>query len=716
MISGRSSYIFRRISGLVFYVLAYSALWPGLTYPVVTIQGNPTFWSNSKLNIGTGDRFLEPMSRSTIDLIMELFESRFYFPCGVIFLFSVVSPAIKLLVIFYGEIVGNIFRIRVDDMSKMVDLRKGLRVIAKYQCVDVFVAIITRQLLNSDFVTCRMEDGFYYFSFYSLLSIFAAQVSDTVPPIALSHPLPSLPPVHRTKPPVVSTSTSTTLDMFLLFSSVSMFVVGLTWSLGLPILSVKFLFQSKIVIGESIASLASFLTYSSSSPDAVFSSSLVLVTCVVTPTVVVLLSGLVQVFDAKRTRRSFYIVSRITAYIADWSLIDVFAVALLTSLFSFASFTLLRAVAPWGFYAVLMAAMSAFEVGKAVQVSLLDQSRANGYSRLDLQQEMDEMANEFSLNSSSDDEAQHDDHYHHENNKTVVMKPGGILYVIVTVFRKLGLPFFFLKALGWAVFFLVWYMNSGSGSLDVNSLSATLRSNIPLVSSALKTSIPYGVGMCKNLNFEFPPPTTSTFSSNKCIDKSFLYYEKNTAYEVLARWLKGFDKLKIVDMYVSVPASGKFALTVRGQFEEIQLSLFIGQCLSNIFSSSAKFDPKIGEPVCSKIFDKIHSWSGLVWSVEVSADCYAKSPFVREIEIDEVFLDSEMKIEEEIAFGIKIPVDDLSFHFKQGIKDSIQPLLSQNEPWIPWGPSHYDLQTLLSKLVELNVDGANDFSCPTKDL
>ena len=687
MLTARTVYVLRRLSGLILYGLAYAALWPGITYPVVTLQGNPTFWSNSKLGIGEMGGYLEPVSRSTIELVIDLFNSRYYFPCIVIVLFSIVSPCIKLLVILYGEIVGNIFRIKYEETSKIVDLRKGLRLIAKYQCVDVFVTIITRQLVNSELVLCRVESGFYYFAFYALLSVLAAQLSDIVPVEKATRPASSSP---------IGSNKMSKLDAFLLFSSISMFVVGQAWALGFPILAVKFLFQSKIVIGERLSSLSSFLeslNFADSQISDVFCASLVGTTCIVMPTIVVGLSTVIQCCDPGRSSRTFYNLSRFTSFLADWSLLDVFAVALLTSLFAFASFSVLRATAPWGFYCVLMAAMSAYEVVKAVQVSLMD--APDGYTRLTPDEDTDTEGTELQrIDDDVNSEARAP-----PSAKTFVVK-SGIVHVIVTIAKRLGLPFFMLKALGWAIFFLVWWMNTSNGSLDIGTLSATLRENSPLVTSALAKSLPEAVGMCDKFQ------ATSTTTDSSCLEKGRLYYEKNKAYEVLAKWMSGFHSVSILDMFVSVPEQDRLSLTVRGKFDQVNLSLFIGQCLGQLFGASEE---------CSSVFDEVHSWRDVKWSIEVEADCATDSPFVRNMIVDEVILESELKLEQKIGWGISLPLEDLSEHFKNGVRDSVQPLLTKKEAWIPWGPKQYDLTSLLSMLVELNADslgGSIQFSCP----
>ena len=703
-----ATYYIRRVLGIILYSLAYAALWPGLTHPMVSIQGNPAFWSNGKLGLAASDAFLVPRTRSTIELVVDLLDSGLYFPCIVIFVFSVVSPVIKLLVLLYGEIKGNIFRVHVEGKNSIVDLRRILRTISKYQTVDVFVALITRELINSDFIKCEILDGFYYFFFYSFISILASQVIDA--------PNPHIPSTR-----VYSVSKSSKLDKCLLFCSLTMFAVGMGWSLGFPILAVKFLFQSKIVIGETVASLTSFILPSMIMEmdfySQIFVSSwIVLLTVVIIPTLVVFLSIVIQCCGCRP-------LVALTEFLSAWSLIDVFAVALLTNLFAFASFSELRTIAPWGFYCVLMAAMSAHEV-----VARATQEEEQRYEPLEpIPME------EFNIGKTEEEEASSEESLENgpfgpvsPRKRTIRKKKyiqlatiedarsdgsvsprvprssSGVLHVLITITRRLGLPFFILKALGWGIFFMVWFLNSGAGSLDLPSLSATLKANTPLVTSALQTSLPFAIGDCAQLL-----PTNGT-----CVDKGpqGLHYEKHTAYEILARWMSGFPSVNVSEMQISVPSERRFLLSVSGTFSEISLSLFIGQCLSSIFGDH----DETHLPICSKLFDSVHKWSNVRWSLGVRAECFVNSPYVRNIVIDAVQVHSEMKVEEEIAFGLSIPLDDLGEHFRDGIKESIEPLLMRKNGWIPWGTKNFDLVALLSHLVELNIDShGGTLGCPT---
>lgn len=723
---GFFTYYIRRVIGILLYIVAYSALWPGLTHPMISIQGNPAFWSNGKVGLAPTDEFMKSRTRSTVELIVDLFDSKFYFPFAVIFLFSIVSPILKLLVLLYGEIKGNIFRVKVDGYkeSSMVDLRKALRIMSKYQTVDVFVAIISQQLINSDFIKCQLMDGFYYFLAYSGISILASQIIDAHPPNVSKGGL------------VSSDSMMSGLDKFLLFCSLSMFFFGIGWSLGFPILAVKFLFQSKIVIGESVASLSTFLLPSLSEVaggESVFISWIVSTTVVIVPVVVVFLSVVVQCCLCGRRA-----LGGLMRFLADWALLDVFAVSLLTSLFAFASFSVIRTSAPWGFYCVLMAAMSAHEIAgrpnAAADAAVRDKPTA-AYHPVAMQEfnmevdtkeqtvESDEEAEMGPFGpvsptsrsrrhnstrqkrgySSLQEEVESLSPVSPTRRPVVFVQSGGILHILVTITRRLGLPFFILKALGWAIFFLVWFLNSGAASLDLTSLSETLRSNAPLVTAALHTSLPFGVGMCSSI-------VPSVNDTSSCINKPYLHYEKHTAYEILARWMSGFPAVAVTDMQISVPVEKKFLLSVSGKFDEIKLSLFIGQCLSSFFGPDSD-----QIPVCSKMFDSIHTWKNVNWSISVRADCSDKAPYVRNIMVDAVQVHNSMTVEEEIAFGLSIPLDDLSEHFRDGIKESIEPLLTKKEGWIPWGTRQFDLVSLLSHLVELNVEshgGSAQVSCP----
>jgi uncharacterized paraquat-inducible protein A len=701
MIASERVYLIRRVVGLLLYIIAYSALWPGLTQPTVKFQSNPRFWSGQRLGLQNDGTPIETTTRTTLQIISELFLSGFYFSSLMIFLFSVVAPCVKLVIIVYSEIQEYSLSMDENGTRCFVHVRKRLRSLAKYQCVDVFVTIISRQLLNSDILLCELEPGFYFFTCFALVSIIASQVRDASRGSFDSRFLTSR--SRNTSPP---SDRITKLDALLLFTSTAMFAIGILWALLFPILAVKFLFESKIVVGQQVSTLNTFFVgLRADAPITdIFCSALVGSTCLYIPSAVVFLSIVVLCGGFCRRTPIYHKLSRLITFMNDWALLDVFATALLTSLFAFASFPVLRTHAPWGFYCILMAAMSAHEVSKNVGQSIVEGPAE--YSRLTYENEVVEG---FELDNMQDEKLSNQDyHVSPRTSRSDLFKStrvtGGFAYVVTSVVRRLGLPFFMLKALGWAVFFIIWFMNTSHGSLDIRTLNSTVRGNVRVVTKGLHDALPDAVGMCVDYH--------NDHQGAPCIDKGNLFYDRNVAYEVLARWMSGFREVEIVDMYVSVPVERKLLLTVRGVFKKIHLSLFIGQCLGNLFGDESGK----GIPYCSKVFDEVHSWKDVTWGIQVEADCDRNSPYVRNIIINQVTLESEMKIEQSIGWGFSLPIEDLSEEFKQGIRQSIQPLLVNREPWIPWGPRNYDLTSLLSMLVELNadsLDGTIQFKCPS---
>lgn len=340
----------------------------------------------------------------------------------------------------------------------------------------------------------------------------------------------------------------------------------------------------------------------------------------------------------------------------DWAQLDVFALALTTSVFIFNSFgTILRATVPWGFYSTLMAGMAFWEVSSKMSPPFITPN--SNYEAVERHEGED-----------LEDSVEEDDLF------SEVTLFGNFFKLV----RGLGVPFFLLKAAGWAVFFAVWYSNSSRSPLNLYEINSTLRSNLPLVTAALSEAVPDSIGGGK------------------------LHYDKGTATEILARYLDGLKTVKVENMEIY---SGKGALTMRvsGSFDKIQLSLFIGQCLTpdNFFRESNVI------PVCDKVFDSLHSWQKVRWSLQVSASCSPMKPFVRDLKLAQVTVDTPMDIKEKFL-GVEINVDDLSKRFKEGIQATLQPLMENNEQWIPWGEKKFDLMSLLSHVVSLNTYAGED--------
>ncbi|KAF4695006.1 hypothetical protein FOZ60_006129 [Perkinsus olseni] len=440
----------------------------------------------------------------------------------------------------------------------------------------------------------------------------------------------------------------------------------------------------------------------------------------------------------------------ILSWMWEWSQLDVFALALFITLFVFNAFSLLRAVAPWGFYCVLMAAMSGFELAKhdlppmlrTAQHDLLEMAEidedicegASVESGVIIKHRRDHSSSSFSeerLRSRVDSVA-----------STVTIaksrRLGSCCRGLVRIVQKLGLPFFVLKAIGWIVFFVIWWVNSGNASLDLAGVNETLKENAPLVTSGLRDFLPNMVGQCPG---ELP-------QAGICRDVGPLYHDKSAVMEVLARWLSGLRSVSVEGLSLVVPGESELEMSIAGSFDELSMSLYIGQCITpdNLFRSTndtadGNNGTKLEKPICSALWDKVYSWkqvplggdqqcvlvgvdvcgvlyeSYVGWSLIISASCNEEWPYVRNIAIKDVTLDQSLKISEQLVFGITINVDDLTTRFREGFQKALLPYIVSKSPWIHWGADEYDMSELLNQLMDcLSATELRNCSSNAKEL
>ncbi|KAF4664493.1 hypothetical protein FOL47_005104 [Perkinsus chesapeaki] len=143
---------------LLLVVTAYACFFQGISLPIVTIKGD--FMGQGSIDI----------TKSTLESLENFFEEGFYLPGILVLLCSVVVPIVKLLMMFV------IFFIRRSFPEKAHQLMFVLRIIAKYQMLDIFVTIIMVAFLNQDVMRTTLQTGFYYYLAFCLLSIGATQV------------------------------------------------------------------------------------------------------------------------------------------------------------------------------------------------------------------------------------------------------------------------------------------------------------------------------------------------------------------------------------------------------------------------------------------------------------------------------------------------------------------------------------------------------------
>jgi hypothetical protein len=192
----------RRPAGVILLLAAFGLLIPGVTDPILVLQGNVdkaeliefgqqaladdpdvpalvltlTQKIIDELNI-QGELEVFSKSRSITGTVEELYRSGNPLVAFLIALFSIVIPAIKLTLLLYSSLAT---RSRASLL-----LEKFEKAIGKWSMADVFViAIMVAYLaavankdmdelvkLEADFAT-----GFYYFLGYCLLSILASQL------------------------------------------------------------------------------------------------------------------------------------------------------------------------------------------------------------------------------------------------------------------------------------------------------------------------------------------------------------------------------------------------------------------------------------------------------------------------------------------------------------------------------------------------------------
>ncbi|KAF4757629.1 hypothetical protein FOZ63_032099, partial [Perkinsus olseni] len=143
---------------LLLVVTAYACFFQGISLPIVTIKGD--FMGQGSIDI----------TKSTLESLENFFEEGFYLPGVLVLLCSVVVPIVKLLMMLV------IFIIRHTYPEKAHQLMFVLRIIAKYQMLDIFVTVIMVAFLNQDVMRTTLQTGFYYYLAFCLLSIGATQV------------------------------------------------------------------------------------------------------------------------------------------------------------------------------------------------------------------------------------------------------------------------------------------------------------------------------------------------------------------------------------------------------------------------------------------------------------------------------------------------------------------------------------------------------------
>jgi len=198
----------KRLLGIVVLILAYILLIPGLTQPMLDVNGavkNTGITKIGKQYIAENENIpkmfkgmatealeridtdgeIEVYSRqqSIIGTIEQLFSSGYVLVAMLIGLFSVIVPALKglMMLVAIASAAGSAMRRFCFRISSLI---------SKWSMADVFVVALMVTYLAANAITDEVLNfqssfgpGFYYFTGYCLLSIASAQLLSSETPV-----------------------------------------------------------------------------------------------------------------------------------------------------------------------------------------------------------------------------------------------------------------------------------------------------------------------------------------------------------------------------------------------------------------------------------------------------------------------------------------------------------------------------------------------------
>ena len=154
----------RNIIAFILILISLVCLYPGLTTPMISLK----IGANLPL---VGELVVHETTQSILNTVKTLYENDNALVAGLIFLFSVIVPIFKavilLLVLF------------VKKIGWRTQLHKFVAIISKWSMADVFVVgtlLATLATSSEDSIEAKLHEGFYYFVAYCLISILASQV------------------------------------------------------------------------------------------------------------------------------------------------------------------------------------------------------------------------------------------------------------------------------------------------------------------------------------------------------------------------------------------------------------------------------------------------------------------------------------------------------------------------------------------------------------
>ena len=591
------------------------------------------------------------IEKSTLQSLQHFYEQGVYLPLLLILVFSVLFPIYKFCLIVAIFTAAN-----RESLHKAIAWSHQLRQTAKFQFLDIFVAIFMRAYLNQDILHTELKEGFFVYLAFCILSLITAETLAVL--VDPSH-------LYDDSPPSLSPNPLDRL-MFLL-STVGM-GVGLLWALFRSVLIVKVALKGSLTVSQSSLSILDILTqllFTSHNKDPVTGAEILVAYDAIVGGLVVLSLGIcvpvlfVCVKWIPKPRKRF-----IGMLVHDWALGDVMALGLFTTLISMNSFDNLSAEAPEGFlsgfYFFLMYGLSCFDLSASLS-----------------------KAHSAGADVTNTDDAE-------------PLLPNS-LSIRRTLFSKLSGTFLMAKSVSWGIFFLVWFMQAKIDPVDLDKINTALRANLGIINSALESSLPRTVGNCTD---------PGALNLLPCVGDAPLYYQKDR-YEVEARWITGLNTAHLDAIVLSAPIKDKIALSIDGAMRSIPMSLAIGECWTPDVLVTGH---------CDKLWDNTDACCGTNkgFSISVIADCFEDFPFVRNITLNKIRIDPI--VVSVSVIGIKINLEDVTETVRSALAEVLKPYVS-DKAFINWGDKDppLTLGDLVNRIIRLNAGGMSadgKFVCP----
>lgn len=176
-------------SALFLSILSFVLLIPGLNQPILSLVVGGQIQASGLVNFSFPG---VPQTRSILDTIEHLWRSERMLVASLIFIFSVLIPVLKGLIILIGLLL-------VKNLDLANKLQKIISVISKWSMCDVFIVSIFLVFLTTGQkpqvsshhlnimgmaidigvgiqITSQLGSGFYYFLAYCLTSILSSQL------------------------------------------------------------------------------------------------------------------------------------------------------------------------------------------------------------------------------------------------------------------------------------------------------------------------------------------------------------------------------------------------------------------------------------------------------------------------------------------------------------------------------------------------------------